>query len=183
MRRMISIVSSVMLVVFLATTAQAGNVRFRHGSPSFGDAGLSLFATGTLAGLGNEAIMIDLNAMANEITICVDPITGQPGPPIAVPVPVPATGSTSIPASAIQKGQASFTMQTQNPTPNPIPGAPDCPNPTFTEFITDLAFRTAEIRVEQPLGAFVLTATCTFTPPTANTGNFVPAKEVTCSTK
>jgi hypothetical protein len=59
-----------------------------------------------------------------------------------------------------------FNVTTQPPV-SPIPGAPDCPNPNWTETITDLAFTSATITVEQPPGMVVLTISCTFSSPTA----------------
>jgi hypothetical protein len=64
--------------------------------------------------------------------------------------------------------------------PNPvIAGAPDCPNPTWTELIEDLALTSATITVEQPPGTVVLTVTCQFGSPTAN--GAVPGGNVTCT--
>jgi hypothetical protein len=61
---------------------------------------------------------------------------------------------------------------------SPIPGAPGCPNPQWTESITDLRFTGATITVEQPPG-MVLTVTCTISPASSNGG--VPAGAVSCS--
>jgi hypothetical protein len=63
----------------------------------------------------------------------------------------------------------------------PIPGAPDCPNPNWSEDITDLAFTSAAITVQQPgsTGPVVLTVTCTFSPPTED--GVVSASDVQCT--
>jgi hypothetical protein len=59
------------------------------------------------------------------------------------------------------------------------PGAPDCPNPKWTEAIEDLAFTSATIVVEQPAGTAVLTVTCSFAVPTED--GAVPTSDVLCT--
>jgi hypothetical protein len=56
------------------------------------------------------------------------------------------TGSESIPEDEIKSGETPFTVVTIAPDPI-IPGAPDCPNPNWTETIDDLAFTSATITV------------------------------------
>src|SRR6266511_886518 len=74
-------------------------------------------------------------------------------------------GIQAIPQSEIKNGNTPFSVVTDPPV-TPIPGAPECPNPNWTEDITDLAFTTATITVEQPPGTLVLTVTCQFGSPT-----------------
>jgi hypothetical protein len=70
-------------------------------------------------------------------------------------------------------------VQRHDRRPDPIiPGAPECPNPNWTEEITDLSFTSATITVEQPPGTVVLTVTCSFSAPTAN--GAVPGGNVSC---
>src|SRR5215207_1778618 len=54
-----------------------------------------------------------------------------------------------------------------SPPPIPIAGAPDCPNPQWTEAIQDLAFTSATLTVQLPPGTSVLTLSCTFSPATS----------------
>ena len=88
-----------------------------------------------------------------------------------------AANPLSLPASEIKNGTVSFSVTTLPPT-SPIPGAPDCPNPNWTEAITDLQFTSATIIVEQPPPTIVLTVSCTFAPPTIN--GPVTKQTVTC---
>lgn len=69
-------------------------------------------------------------------------------------------------------------METQLPG-TPMAGAPDCPNPNWTGEITDLAFTSATITVEQPSGTLVLTVTRELSSPTED--GPVPGGDVTCS--
>jgi hypothetical protein len=97
------------------------------------------------------------------------------------------TGSTAVPKSDIKNGNVTIATTTGAPV-TPIPGAPDCPNPQWTERITDMAFTSATIRLFQDSnenglfedGELVLTVTCTFSPPTSN--GTVPRSGFTCST-
>jgi hypothetical protein len=146
-------------------------------NPSFVDNGLTLTAVGNLAGLGNEDLLITLDATANPTATCANP-AGATQPPGQNPAEVDVTGSQAIPADEIKNGNVSFNVTTQPPV-TPIPGAPDCPNPQWTETITDLAFTSATITVEQPMGTTVLTVSCTFDPATANGG--VPTGNVSCT--
>jgi hypothetical protein len=65
------------------------------------------------------------------------------------------------------------------PPVTPIAGAPDCPNPNWTEDITDLQFTSAIITVEQPVGTLVLTVTCIISPSSAN--GSIPGRDVSCT--
>jgi len=86
-------------------------------------------------------------------------------------------GDVVLTLSAQAQATATCTTPSGATQPPPIPGAPDCPNPRWTEAITDLAFTSAVITVTQG-GATVLTITCTVSPPTTNGG--VPPRSVTC---
>ncbi|MGH8823346.1 MAG: hypothetical protein ACRDVN_02575, partial [Jiangellaceae bacterium] len=88
------------------------------------------------------------------------------------------TGSQAIPEEEIKNGNTPFSVTTTAPDPV-IPGAPDCPNPNWTELIEDLAFTSATITVEQPPGTVVLTVTCTIDP--ASSDGSVPGGDVSCT--
>src|SRR5437588_682997 len=131
----------------------------RAAHPPFANNGLSLSTNGALSGLGNVDLLVTLNATANVTANCTN--HGGNLPPGQNPAPITVTGSQSIPASEIKNGNVSFSVTTNGPT-TPIPGAPDCPNPNWSENITDLAFTSATITVEQPAGTVVLTVACRF---------------------
>jgi hypothetical protein len=126
-------------ILMSTTAAYAVSVHFKHGSPSFVDGGLTLQESGTLAGLGNGNIVISLAATANVNSTCTNP-AGATQPPGHNPAPITVTGSVAIPGSAVKNGNASFTVITTPPA-TPIAGAPDCPNPQWTEDITGLRSR------------------------------------------
>ena len=167
-------------VLLMATPAAAGNVHYKGGprsGPSFTDQGLVLNARGDLAGLGSANVLVSVSARADVESSCTNP-SGATQPAGQNPTPITTTGSQAIPASAVKNGNVTFNVST-NPPNTPIAGAPDCPNPKWTEAITDLLFTSATITVEQPQGTVVLTTTCSFSPHT--TDGAVPSGTVTCS--
>jgi hypothetical protein len=157
----------------------ASSVHLKGGSNaevSFRDLGLALNASSALAGLGNEDLLVTLTATANVSSTCTN--QGGNAAPGQNPAPTTVTGSQAIPAEEIKNGNVSFSVTTEAPT-TPIPGAPGCPNPNWTESIDDLAFTSATITVEQPAGTVVLTIQCTFSAPTSD--GAVSKSQVTCS--
>ena len=180
MRRFGIILFVVLAVMAIAPAAWAANVHFKGGShagPAFRDNGLTLSASGALAGLGNEDIVIRLSATGNPTGTCGNPGTNTWQAPGQNPAPVTLTGTQSIPASKIKNGEVSFNVTTQGPR-SPVPGAPDCPNKRWTELITDVAFTSATITVEQPAGTVVLQVTCSFSPATKD--GSISSRDVSC---
>jgi len=180
MRRFSVVLFVVIGLMAIAPAALAANVHFKGGShagPSFRDNGLTLSSTGALAGLGNENIVIRLSATGNPTGTCGNPGTNEFQAPGQNPAPVTLTGTQAIPASKIKNGEVSFDVGTQGPV-TPVPGAPDCPNRRWVERITDVAFTSATLTVEQPAGTVVLQVTCTFNPATSN--GPVPSRNVSC---
>jgi hypothetical protein len=180
MKRLL-VVSLVVAAAFVlsAGTAVASSVHLKGGpnaEPSFTDNGLTLTASGQIAGLGNGDVLVTLSARANPTATCTNP-AGATQPPGQNPASVNVTGSQAIPAGEIKNGTTPFLVTTDPPV-TPIAGAPDCPNPQWTEKITDMAFTSAIITVQQG-GTTVLTVSCTFSSPTTN--GPVPAGNVTCT--
>lgn len=156
--------------------AYAANVHVKSG-PFFTDNGITLTGSGSLAGLGFQDVVVAMTATANTTTTCTNP-SGANKPPGKNPAPVSVSGTESIPAGEIKNGNTPFSLTT-NPPATLIPGAPDCPNSSWTENITDLQFTSATITVEQPAPTVVLKVECTFAPPTKN--GPVPSRTVSCT--
>ncbi len=155
-------------LIAIASVALASSVHLKGGknaTPSFVDDGLSLSASGALSGLGGGDVVITLTATGNVTSTCTN--QGGNEAPGQNPAPITVSGVQQIPESEIKNGTTPFAVTTL-PPPSTIQGAPDCPNTNWTESISDLAFTSATITVEQPAGTVVLTINCTFTPPTSN---------------
>ena len=151
----------------------------------FTDNGLTLTTKASYAGLGNFTTEQRVDATGNPTASCTNP-AGQTQPPGQNPAQANVTGATTIPASNIKNGNVTISTDT-NPPVTPIPGAPECPNPQWTENITDMAFTSAKITVSQDANGnnvfepneVVLTVNCTFSPPTSN--GQVPSSGFTCT--
>jgi hypothetical protein len=167
-------VSCLSLTVGVALAASV-HLKPPNRPPVFSDGGLTLTSSGALAGLGNGDVLVTLTAQADVTATCAN--QGGNQAPGQNPAPVSVSGAQAIPESEIKNGNVGFSVVTLPPV-TPIPGAPDCPNPSWREAITDLAYVSAIITIEQPPGKTVITVACSFSAPT--TDGVVPAQTVTC---
>ena len=181
MRRTVLVTVFALVVGVLAAPAFAASVHLKGGKnaePSFFDGGLTLNGSGDIAGLGNGDVLVTISATADVTSSCINPGNGEHRPPGHNPAPITVTGSQAIPEEELKNGTTPFSVTTVAPS-STIHGAPDCPNSSWTETIEDLAFTSAVITVDQPVGTTVLTVTCAFSPPTSD--GAVPGNTVTCT--
>lgn len=166
MKRFAVLAVAVLAVLGLASPAAAVSPHLKGRHPVvFTDNGLTLTAMVSYAGLGNFDTLQTLDATGNPTATCTNP-AGQTQPPGQNPAEADVSGSTAVPAGDIKNGNVKITTVT-DPPETPITGAPDCPNPQWTEDITDMAFTSAHITLSQN-GEVVLTVHCTFDSPTVD---------------
>ena len=178
---------ALLVVALTATVALAASPHLKGNNPIvFTDNGLTLTAQVSYAGLGNFDTLQTLSATGQPTATCTNP-AGATQPPGQNPAAVTLTGATAVPAGDIKNGNVTISTTTGAPV-TPIPGAPGCPNPQWTENITDVAFTSATIMLFQDAnangtfdsGELVLTVNCTFSPATSN--GVVPRSGFTCTT-
>jgi hypothetical protein len=166
-------------LVFMASLAGAEEIHIKgdHNVPTFFDLGTDLRTSGELAGLGNEALTVDLQATGNPTATCHNPGNDDNLPPGQNPAPVSVSGTVTIQPDAIGKnGNAPFAVEAVLASAT-VEGAVDCPNPNWIETITDIAYTSATVTVTQ--GGNTFTCSCTFNPPTSD--GLVPAQNVSCT--
>lgn len=122
----------------------AANPHFLRGGPSFTDVGTQLRVTGTIAGLGNQDIEVVLTATGTTTVTCTNP-----GGNVAPGQTKTATVEGDATDIEVKNGKATFSVTTDEPTPDPS----SCPNAKWTPTITDVTFSSATLTVIQPSGS------------------------------
>jgi hypothetical protein len=132
-------------------TAYAANVHLK-GKATFTDNGTTATVCCTLAGLGNQDLIVTLVGDGTTSVGCTNP-DGHIAPGNATAVAV--GGTETIPASQIKNGTVTFCISTEAPT---CDSARDCgcPNDNWSATVTDVTFGEMTMVVEQG-GKIVLT--------------------------
>jgi len=139
------------------STNVAGNAHFKR-QPTFVDNGLTLTASGSLAGLGNLDVTITMTVRGSATTFCTNP--GGNVSPGQNKVPIELSVSQVIKASEIKNGTASFSLTSPVPA-TPTPKEAGCPNNNWSVTLDDVQFSSATITVVQG-GQTVISKTFSF---------------------
>ncbi len=128
-----------------ATALYAANVHL-NSAPAVTDNGNTLTVCATLVGLGNQDIHVTLIVTGEATATCVNP-GGNVSPGINK-VPIQSTVTTTLKASSIKNGTASFCITTGDPG-TVSSRAAGCPNNNWLAKVTDVEFTSATITVIQ----------------------------------
>jgi hypothetical protein len=145
-------VLSLMALALAAVPALAANPHFQSG-PTFTDLGTRVNATGTIAGLGNQDVTVEVLATGTGTVTCTNP-AGNVAP--GQTQEINTSGSDSD--IEVKNGKATFSVTTEPPPPPANAKAAGCPNNKWRARITDVDFTSATINVFQG-GRLVFTQT------------------------
>ena len=141
----------IIISIAAVITLYAASVHLK-GQVTLTDNGTTATVCGALAGLGNGDVTLTLTGTGTTSVTCTNP-AGNFAPGNAGDVSVGAT--QTIPATEIKNGNVSFCITTTAPA---CSSARDCgcPNDNWTATVTDVAFSSMTLVVEQG-GQVVLT--------------------------
>jgi hypothetical protein len=183
MRRILLIAFSVLIVAGLtASAALASSPHFKRGGEPVctfsGTTSITVTCTGTLAGLGNADLGLDLSVSGFALYQCQNG-GGQLSPGQNRVLEGPATSHSVIPADQIKNGNLTFTT---------VPGATlsadatvsgqtaGCPNPNWTGVNPVLTVTSITLVISQPAGV-----TTIFTCTASNSNGLTSPVTLTCT--
>jgi hypothetical protein len=145
-------VLSLMMMALAAVPALAANPHFLRG-PTFTDNGTTVTTTGTIAGLGNQDVTVQVLASGTGTVTCRNP-AGKVAPGQDQEINTSGT-QTGI---EVKNGKATFSVTTLPPAQPTDATDAGCPNDKWRARITDVDFTSATINVYQG-GMLVFTQT------------------------
>jgi hypothetical protein len=150
MRRTVTVFLTLVTALLLGSSVALAASPHFIGPVRATDVGTQLRVTGSIAGLGNENIDVQVVAEGVASITCTNP-GGNVAP--GQDTSITATGTaTNV---EVKNGRASFDVTTAAPTAEGafVNGVLVCPNPQWTATITDVAFTSYTINVFQPSGS------------------------------
>jgi hypothetical protein len=165
MRRLLLVLVAVLSAIALsATAALAASPHFKRGGTptcSFsGTTSIAVTCSGTLAGLGNQDMLIRLSVSGSAVYQCQNG-GGNTAPGQNRVLIGPSTSSTPVSADQIKNGNLAFTT---NPAtlsaPTTVSGAQaGCPNSNWTGVNPTVTLTSITLTIEQPPGTAIFTCT------------------------
>lgn len=172
-RACLVLISLLIAVIFAAPAAQAASPHFKRGGEptctiSLSGSTSSTTCKGTLAGLGNEDLLIDTTVEGFAVYQCQNN-GGNTAPGQNKVLVGPVTAPTTIDSDAVKNGNVRFVT---NPAvlsaPGTVPGAEaGCPNPNWTGVNPTLTVTSISMVISQ---GGVLLFTCEAADPDGLTG-------------
>jgi hypothetical protein len=130
--------------LFIALNAHSQNVHLKS-DPTVTDNGANLTVCVSLAGLGNEDVVITIAATGLIDTTCISP--GGNEAPGQNRIPFATSVTTVVRSSQIKNGNVTACATTPGPTVSAKEAG--CPNKNWTARIDDVEFESATITVRQ----------------------------------
>jgi hypothetical protein len=175
-------------LLLAATLGLAGHAASTHASPpppfhayaqelDFVDLGDSLAVSAQLHGLDRHRdVLVTLTAEAVVEVACFNPAGQRVAAQTPAPLQVTLDGAELYPRRLIRFGRLGVEVYTAA-FGSTIAGAPDCPNPRWTERVEQVRFRRARVEVRQG-GSGQINLLCTFTRPSSD--GLIPRSRVRC---
>ena len=153
----IAVAVGVLALTLGVAAALAASPHFKKGgTPTCSDTGTQLECKGSLAGLGNGDVDIDLTADAEASFACVNPAGFES--PGQNKVPFTATGSEHFNPQEVKNGSRRFTVSAPTTPPTATAEEAGCPNSLWSTRLTSVEFSDINLTISQ---AGVLLFTCT----------------------
>lgn len=153
-KTLIAIIAVAALMVSMASVALAQNPHF-VGQVRFTDLGTTLNVTGSIAGLGNQNIDVEVIASGTASITCTNP-GGNVAPGQSKTITAIGTVANLEP----KNGRVNFNVTTEEP----VAPSNACPNAQWTPTIVDVVFTSVTVNVYQPAGSGNLVLSQAFTP-------------------
>lgn len=163
MRRVLLVLAGVLTLVGLsASAALAASPHFKHGGgPTCtfsGTTTITIVCSGSLAGLGNQDMLITVSASGSALYQCQNG-GGNLAPGQNRVLIGPSTSSTPISAGQIKNGTLNFTTNpnTLSAPPTVSGAAAGCPNSNWTGVNPVVTVTNITLTIEQPVGTTIFT--------------------------
>ena len=138
----------VSLFAAFAVAAVAASPHFKNGgSPVCTISGGQATCTGSIAGLGNQDVVIVLDVQGFATFNCVSP--GGNASPGQNKVPFQGTTTQTIPSNQIKNGNLSFNVTSPSSQPTATAQQAGCPNPNWTTTLASATVTSITLTISQ----------------------------------
>jgi hypothetical protein len=140
--------AAVALFAAFATVAVAASAHFKKGgSPVCTISGGEATCSGSIAGLGNQDVVITENVQGFATFNCVSP--GGNASPGQNKVPFQGTTTQVIPSNQIKNGNLSFSVTSPSAQPTATAEQAGCPNPNWTTTLASATVTSITLTISQ----------------------------------
>ena len=146
--RVLITTAAIALFAAFASLAVAANPHFKNGgSPVCTISGGQATCTGSIAGLGNQDVVITENVQGVATFNCVSP--GGNAAPGQNKVPFQGSTTQVIPSNQIKNGNLTFSVTSPNNPPTATAQQAGCPNPNWTTTLASATVTSITLTISQ----------------------------------